>query len=73
MIQVICHQFKPHYSNMKKIIKSFTPSKQDLFSIQSTLLSIFALLHFEFEFGLLFIVIVALYTIGMDLIYKACR
>jgi hypothetical protein len=58
---------------MKKIIKSFTPSKQDLFSIQSTLLSIFALFHFEFEFGLLFMVIVVLYTIGMDLIYKACR
>jgi len=59
--------------SMKKILKSFTPSKQDLFSIQSTLLSIFTLLHFEFEVGLLFIVIVALYTIGMDQIYKACR
>jgi hypothetical protein len=58
---------------MKKIIQSFTPSKQDLFSIQSTLLSIFALLHFEFEVGFLFMVIVAMYTIGMDLIYKACR
>jgi hypothetical protein len=58
---------------MKKILHQFIPSKQDLFSIQSTLLSIFALFHFEFEFGLLFMVIVALYTIGMDLIYKACR
>ena len=58
---------------MKKIIQSFTPSKQDLFSIQSTLLSIFALFHFEFEVGFLFMVIVALYTIVMDLIYKACR
>jgi hypothetical protein len=58
---------------MKKILQQFIPSKQDLFSIQSTLLSIFALFHFEFEFGLLFMVIVALYTIGMDLIYKACR
>jgi hypothetical protein len=58
---------------MKKILNQFIPSKQDLFSIQSTLLSIFALFHFEFEFGLLFMVIVALYTIGMDLIYKACR
>ncbi len=58
---------------MKKIIQSFTPSKQDLFSIQSTLLSIFTLFHFEFEVGFLFMVIVALYTIGMDLIYKACR
>jgi hypothetical protein len=58
---------------MKKIIQSFTPSKQDLFSIQSTLLSIFALFHFEFDFGLLFIVIVALYTIGMDQIYKMFR
>lgn len=58
---------------MKKIIESFTPSKQDLFSIQSTLLSIFALFHFEFKVDLLFMVIVALYTIGMDQIYKACR
>jgi hypothetical protein len=58
---------------MKKIIESFTPSKQDLFSIQSTLLSIFGLCHFKFDFGLLFIVIVALYTIGMDQIYKACK
>jgi hypothetical protein len=58
---------------MKKILQQFIPSKQDLFSIQSTLLSIFALFHFEFDFGLLFMVIVALYTIGMDLIYKAFR
>jgi len=58
---------------MKKILNQFIPSKQDLFSIQSTMLSIFALFHFEFDFGLLFMVIVALYTIGMDLIYKACK
>jgi hypothetical protein len=58
---------------MKKLIESFIPSKQDLFSIQSTLLSIFTLCHFKFDLGLLFIVIVALYTIGMDQIYKACK
>jgi len=58
---------------MKKILYQFIPKKQDLFSIQSTMLSIFALFHFEFDLGLLFMVIVALYTIGMDLIYKACR
>jgi hypothetical protein len=58
---------------MKKILHQFIPSKQDLFSIQSTLLSIFALFHFEFKFGLLFMVIVALYTIGMDLLYKICK
>jgi hypothetical protein len=58
---------------MKKIFNQFIPSKQDLFSIQSTLLSIFALLHFEFDFGILFMVIVALYTIGMDLIYRICK
>jgi len=58
---------------MKKILNSFTPSKQDLFSIQSTLLSIFTMLYFEFEVGFLFMVIVALYTIGMDLIYKAFK
>ena len=58
---------------MKKILNQFIPSKQDLFSIQSTLLSIFALFHFEFDFGLLFMVIVALYTIGMDQIYKIFR
>jgi hypothetical protein len=58
---------------MKKILHQFIPSKQDLFSIQSTLLSIFALFHFEFDFGILFMVIVALYTIGMDLIYRICK
>jgi len=58
---------------MKKILNQFIPSKQDLFSIQSTLLSIFALFHFEFDFGFLFMVIVALYTIGMDQIYKIFR
>jgi hypothetical protein len=58
---------------MKKILTQFIPSRQDLFSIQSTLLSIFALFHFEFEFGLLFMVIVALYTIVMDLLYKICK
>jgi hypothetical protein len=58
---------------MKKILHQFIPSKQDLFSIQSTVLSIFALFHFEFDFGILFMIIVALYTIGMDLIYKAFR
>ena len=58
---------------MKKILNQFIPSKQDLFSMQSTLLSIFALLHFEFDFGILFMVIVALYTIGMDLIYRICK
>jgi hypothetical protein len=58
---------------MKKILNQFIPSKQDLFSIQSTLLSIFALFHFEFDFGILFMVIVALYTIGMDLIYRICK
>jgi hypothetical protein len=58
---------------MKKILHQFIPSKQDLFSIQSTLLSIFALFHFEFEFGILFMVIVALYTIGMDLLYRICK
>jgi hypothetical protein len=58
---------------MKKILHQFIPSKQDLFSIQSTLLSIFALFHFKFEFGILFMVIVALYTIGMDLLYRICK
>ena len=58
---------------MKKILHQFIPSKQDLFSIQSTLLSIFALFHFEFKVDLLFMVIVALYTIGMDQIYKICK
>ena len=58
---------------MKKIIKSFTPSKQDLFSIQTTLLSIFALITFDFDCGLWFIFIVAGVTIAMDFVYKACK
>lgn len=58
---------------MKKIIESFTPKKQDLFSASSTALSIFMFIHFKMEFGFLFMVCVAFYTIVMDLIYRACK
>ncbi len=58
---------------MKKILQQFIPTKQDLFSIQSVVLSIFVLFNFDYDFGLLFMVIVSLYAIGMELIYKACR
>ena len=58
---------------MKKIIENFTPKKQDLFSIQTTMLTIFALMHFNFHCGLWFIFIVAGVTIAMDFVYKACK
>jgi hypothetical protein len=58
---------------MKKLIENLTPKKQDLFSIQTTLLTIFTLLHFEFDCGLWFIFIIAAVTIAMDFVYKACK
>ena len=45
--------------------------KQDLFSISSTLLAIFGLMQVDISNLFLFIVMVALYTIVMDLVYKA--
>jgi len=47
--------------------------KEDLFSISSTLLAIFGLMQVNISNLFLFMVLVALYTIGMDLIYKACK
>ena len=47
--------------------------KQDLFSISSTLLAIFGLMQVDISNLFLFIVLVALYTIAMDLVYKACK
>jgi hypothetical protein len=58
---------------MKKILQQFIPSKQDLFSIQSVVLSIFVLFNFDYDFGLLFMVIVSLYSIGMDLLYRILK
>jgi hypothetical protein len=58
---------------MKKILQQLIPSKQDLFSIQSVLLSIFVLFNFDYDFGLLFMVIVSLYAIGMGLLYKVLK
>ena len=47
--------------------------KQDLFSISSTLLAIFGLMQVDISNLFLFIVLVALYTIAMDFVYKACK
>lgn len=47
--------------------------KQDLFSVSSTLLAIFGLMQVEISNLFLFMVLVALYTIVMDLIYNACK
>ena len=58
---------------MKKLIENLKPKKQDLFSIQTTLLTSFALMQLNFDCGLWFIFIVAGITIGMDFIYKACK
>lgn len=58
---------------MKKILYLFKPSQENLFSIVNTVLGIFALTHFKVHFGFLFMVLVALYTIAMDLVYKWCK
>jgi hypothetical protein len=47
--------------------------KQDLFSVSSTLLAIFGLMQVNISNLFLFIVLVALYTIAMDLVYKWCK
>ena len=47
--------------------------KADLFSASSTLLAIFGLMQVNIPNLFLFIILVALYTIGMDFIYKACK
>lgn len=47
--------------------------KQDLFSVSSTLLAIFGLMQLNISNLFLFIVLVALYTIAMDFVYKACK
>jgi hypothetical protein len=47
--------------------------KEDLFSVSSTLLAIFGLMQVNISNLFLFIVLVALYTIAMDLVYKHCK
>jgi hypothetical protein len=47
--------------------------KADLFSASSTLLAIFGLMQVNISNLFLFMILVALYTIGMDFIYKACK
>jgi hypothetical protein len=47
--------------------------KADLFSLSSTLLAIFGLLQLDVSNLFLFMVLVAIYTIAMDLVYKACK
>jgi hypothetical protein len=47
--------------------------KADLFSLSSTLLAIFGLLQFDVSNLFLFMVLVAIYTIAMDFVYKACK
>lgn len=47
--------------------------KEDLFSISSTLLAIFGLMQVPISNLFLFVILVALYTIGMDFIYRACK
>jgi hypothetical protein len=47
--------------------------KADLFSLSSTLLAIFGLMQLDVSNLFLFMVLVAIYTIAMDLVYKACK
>jgi len=62
--------------NHKKSLHHFKTNdmkKQDLFSVSSTLLAIFGLMQVNISNLFLFMVLVALYTIVMDLIYNACK
>lgn len=47
--------------------------KSDLFSLSSTLLAIFVLLQLPISNLMVFMILVVLYTIGMDFLYKACK
>lgn len=58
---------------MKKTLYHFKPSPENLFSAVNTLLAVFVLMHFKMPFGFLFMVLVALYTIAMDLVFNACK
>lgn len=52
---------------------NFKPSQENLFSAVNTVLGIFLFMHYKMPFGLLFMVCVALFTIAMDQVYKACK
>ena len=58
---------------MKIRLYHFKPSQENLFSTVNTLLIIFVMRYFQMPIDLLFIVLVALFTIAMDLVYKACK
>ena len=58
---------------MKRILYLFKPSQENLFSAVNTVLGIFILMQYQFDFGFLFMVLVALFTIAMDLVYKWCK
>ena len=58
---------------MKIRLYYFKPSQENLFSTVNTLLIIFVMRYFQMPIDLLFIVLVALFTIAMDLVYKACK
>jgi hypothetical protein len=47
--------------------------KADLFSLSSTLLAIFGLIKLDVSNVFLFFVLVGIYTIAMDFVYKACK
>jgi hypothetical protein len=47
--------------------------KADLFSLSSTLLAIFGLMQLDISNLFIFIVLVGIYTIAMDFVYKACK
>ena len=64
MIQTISHQFKLNYFNHEKR----RPIQHLL-----TLLAIFGLMQVNISNLFLFVVLVALYTIGMDFVYRACK
>jgi hypothetical protein len=58
---------------MKIRLYHFKPSQENLFSTVNTLLIIFVMRYFQMPIDLLFIVLVALFTIAMDLVYKWCK
>ena len=51
----------------------FSLKKADLFSAVCTVLGIFLLRQFDISNVFIFMVLVVLFTVSMDIIYKNCR
>jgi hypothetical protein len=59
--------------NLKAMRSLFSINKADLFSAVCTVLGIFILNQFDVRNLFLFMVLVVVFTVFMDFIYKNCR